>query len=79
MSMDQIGQKQKVNEQNRVKPRPRTVSAREIRLHRDLSGIVARRQRLQPDPNPLRRVTGEASARRQRGAGQRKPTLMWPA
>jgi hypothetical protein len=33
--MDQIGQKQKANEQNRIKPRPRTVSTREIPLHRD--------------------------------------------
>ena len=39
MSMDQIGQKQKANEQNRVKPRPKDGERpREIPLHRDLFG-----------------------------------------
>jgi len=39
MSMDQIGQKQKANEQNRVKPRPKDGERpRELPLHRDLFG-----------------------------------------
>jgi hypothetical protein len=38
--MDQIGQKQKANEQTASSHGQRTVSAREIPLHRDLFGVA---------------------------------------
>ena len=42
----------------------------DLRLTDVARDIVARRLQLRSDPNPLRRVAGEASAGRQRGAGR---------